>query len=141
MVDRLRREEIELPKNLDVLVHLPMSRVPSEENVCVAHALQYSISAVGSNPEESLEKLVNLVTRHCIEAQSMGINPLNVADYYYWEAFAVGSSMTEAFSNVHARVSMQLARCLGYPDVRVRSICALQEKMGKLDIKELVENH
>jgi hypothetical protein len=138
MVKKIPREQIQLSKNLDVLVHLPRSHQLQEERFCVAHALQYNVSATGRSPEEALEKLVNLVSEHCIEAISLGINPISIAAQYYWAAFAMGTRMNDAFADVHARVSMELTRCLDRPNVDVRSISAEQEKRGIFDIEEFV---
>ena len=138
--ERLPRDQIKLPRHLDVLVHLPYLDTPKGELYCVATALQYNVSAGGNSTEEALTSLVKLVIDHCNDSLDQGINPLSIANSYYLTAFAIATPMPTLFAGVHGRVSVDLARYLDSPEVEVRSICEMQQTKHKFDIEDLVGN-
>jgi len=143
MVDRIAKKDVHLPKCLDVLIHLPTSKELKNSGVCLAHALEYNISTMGFSPAEALEKLVNLVIDHCERAIDKGINPIRIADQFYWAAFALGEPMADTYAQVRTRVSKALIKTFGSPEreVEVRDVSNKQEESGKYDLQELAESN
>ena len=68
----------------------PGESVSDLSNFCVAHALQYNLCAVGTDPEEAVAKVVDLVIGHCRMAEASKISPVSLAEPYLLEAFFIG---------------------------------------------------
>ncbi len=140
---RDKEKEVELPGTMDVLIHLPESDALRDEGLCVAHAIQYNISAKGPTPEQALSRLVDLV------AVENGIDPINMTSGSYMKAFFLGKPISADLAdavgqNVNARLSQELAEALdaevqGVITVDVRSICEMQERRHVINIEDFVK--
>jgi hypothetical protein len=146
---RDKEKEVELPGTMDVLIHLPESDALRDEGLCVAHAIQYNISAKGPTPEQALSRLVDLVAVHCKVAVENGIDPINMTSGSYMKAFFLGKPIAADLAdavgqNVNARLSQELAEALdaevqGVITVDVRSICEMQERRHVISIEDFVK--
>ncbi len=116
-----------------------------EEGLCIAHAIQYNISAKGSSPEVALSRLVDLMVVHCRTALEERIDPVNVASATYMTAFFLGTPYPADAEplNINARLSQELANELnaqvgGEMAMNVRDICTRQKPYATVD--EFVES-
>jgi len=121
----------ELPKTMDVLIHLPESPVLRDEGLCVAHAIQYNISAKGPTPEIALSRLIDLVVVHCRLALEERIDPVNIAASSYMTAFFLGTPWRVDAEplDINARLSQEL-------------VCALHAQVGgemAMDVRDICE--
>ena len=137
-VKKLNKRQIELPHQLDVLVHLPSVGVQGDNVVCMAKALQYNLSAIGESPDEALEKITHLVIETCKDAAQMGINPRCLADPSYLAAFALATPMPDMFAHFDARLTAELMMYLDCTSFTVRTIANMQQKLGVYEMDAFV---
>jgi len=145
---RIAREEIRLPKTLDVLFYLPASEELRNKGVILAHAIQYSVCSRGSTQEDALERLIRDVIARCELAAERGVHPVNIAGAPYMKAFFMGDPVQETpqMAEIRVKLSQELRKRFdvsGEGDIvlemRARSVCQQQKQLRAACVADLVK--
>ena len=136
---KLRARDI---RKLDILMYLTQNPGSGDTDPYVARCLQFNISASGSNPNEAVNELLGLITRHCTYAISAGICPLAWAPIHFLQAYLLAVTLSPVDPEPLKDTVSELSRILEISDsaldIEVREIFSFQEQDEQFDLKALV---